>query len=128
MPYLPFPQNWPIFSPKDKIGDWLEMYAKVMELNFWGSTECKSASWDDKRKEWTVVVHRDGKDITLRPKQLVLATGMAGKPNMPKFPGMEKLRGDQHHSSQHPGPDAYRGKKAVIIGSNNSAHDIAAAL
>ena len=41
---------------------------------------------------------------------------------------MERFKGDQHHSSQHPGPDAYRGKRAVIIGSNNSAHDIAAAL
>ena len=53
---------------------------------------------------------------------------MSAKPNMPKFPGMEHFKGDQHHSSKHPGPDAYAGKKAVIIGSNNSAHDIAAAL
>ncbi len=35
LPYLPFPDNWPIFTPKDKIGDWLEMYAQVMELNVW---------------------------------------------------------------------------------------------
>ena len=41
---------------------------------------------------------------------------------------MDVFRGDQHHSSQHPGPDAYAGKKAVVIGSNNSAHDICAAL
>ena len=41
---------------------------------------------------------------------------------------MDKFKGEQHHSSQHPGPDKYRGKKAVVIGSNNSAHDIAAAL
>ena len=44
LPYLSFPRNWPVFSPKDKIGDWLEMYTKVMELNYWGSTECKKAS------------------------------------------------------------------------------------
>ncbi len=128
MPYLNFPPNWPVFSPKDKIGDWLEMYTKVMELNYWGSTTCKKASFDEAKKEWTVVVERDGKEITLRPKHLVLATGMSAKPNLPKFPGMERFKGDQHHSSKHPGPDAYRGKKAVIIGSNNSAHDIAAAL
>jgi putative flavoprotein involved in K+ transport len=128
LPYLPFPPNWPVFSPKDKIGDWLEMYTKVMELNYWGSSECKSASYDGQRKEWTVVVRRGDKDITLKPKQLVLATGMAGKPNLPKFKGMETFKGEQHHSSQHPGPDAYRGKRAVVIGSNNSAHDIAAAL
>ena len=62
------------------------------------------------------------------PKQLVFATGMSGKANMPQFKGAETFGGDQHHSSKHPGPDAYRGKKAVVIGSNNSAHDIAAAL
>lgn len=128
LPYLPFPPNWPVFSPKDKIGDWLEMYTKIMELNFWGSTTAKSAKYDETTKEWTVVVARDGREITLRPRQLVLATGMSGKANVPNFPGMEKFKGDQHHSSKHPGPDAYKGKKAVIIGSNNSAHDIAAAL
>ncbi len=128
LPYIDFPRNWPVFAPKDKIGDWLEMYAKVMELNYWSSTEAKSAVYDDKKKQWTVVVHRDGKDITLKPKQLVLATGQSGKANMPSFKGMESFKGDQHHSSKHPGPDAYVGKKAVVIGSNNSAHDIAAAL
>ncbi len=124
LPYLPFPPNWPVFSPKDKIGDWLEMYVKVMELNYWASTTCKSAKYDEKKKEWAVVVERDGKEITLKPKQLVLATGMSAKPNLPKFPGMEKFKGEQHHSSKHPGPDAYAGKKVVIVGSNNSAHDI----
>ena len=64
----------------------------------------------------------------LRPKQLVFATGVSGKPNVPTIPGQDIFAGEQHHSSQHPGPDAYRGKKAVVIGSNNSAHDICAAL
>lgn len=128
LPYIPFPANWPIFSPKDKIGDWLEMYTKVMELNYWGSSECLRASYDEKTKEWTVVVRRAGKEVVLKPKHLVLATGMAGKLNMPEFPGMDRFKGEQHHSSRHPGPDAYSGKKVVVIGSNNSAHDIAAAL
>ncbi len=128
LPYIDFPPNWPVFSPKDKIADWLEMYTTVMELNYWGSTECRKATYDEKAKEWTVTVERDGKEMTLRPQQLVLATGMSGKPNLPKFEGMDRFKGEQHHSSRHPGPDAYRGKRAVVIGSNNSAHDICAAL
>ena len=44
LPYIPFPAHWPVFSPKDKLGDWLEMYVQVMELNYWGSTECKRAA------------------------------------------------------------------------------------
>jgi putative flavoprotein involved in K+ transport len=128
LPYIDFPKTWPVFSPKDKIGDWLEMYAKVMELNYWGSTLAKSATYDEKKKEWRVVVEREGEQITLKPKQLVFATGMSAKANMPKFKGMETFKGEQHHSSQHPGPDRYKGKKVVVIGSNNSAHDICAAL
>ena len=128
MPYLPFPDNWPVFSPKDKVGDWLEMYTKVMELNYWGSTTCTSARYDEAAGEWIVEVERNGETVTLRPKQLVLATGMSGKANVPKFKGMDVFKGEQHHSSQHPGPDAYKGKKVVVIGANNSSHDICAAL
>ena len=129
LPYIKFPENWPVFSPKDKIGDWLEMYTRVMELNYWGSTDGQErALRRGGAASGSLVVERDGADVTLRPKQLVLATGMSSKPNMPEIPGMDVFKGDQHHSSQHPGPDAYRGKKAVVIGSNNSAHDICAAL
>jgi putative flavoprotein involved in K+ transport len=128
LPYLPFPSNWPVFAPKDKLGDWLEMYTKVMELNYWTRSTCKNASYDEAAKEWTVKVDRDGKEVVLKPKQLIFATGMSAKPNMPDLPGMDSFKGDQHHSSRHPGPDAYKGKKAVVVGSNNSAHDICAAL
>ena len=128
LPYLPFPDSWPVFSPKDKIGDWLEMYTRIMELNYWASTTCKRAGYDEAAGEWSVLVERDGKEIALRPKQLVLATGMSGKPHIPEFPGRDRFKGEQHHSSQHPGPDAYGNKKCVVVGSNNSAHDIAAAL
>ena len=128
LPYIDFPKTWPVFSPKDKVGDWLEFYTKVMELNYWTNTTAKSAVYDEKAGEWTVVVERDGKEITLKPKQLVFATGMSAKANVPKFKGAENFKGDQHHSSQHPGPEPFKGKKVVVIGSNNSAHDICAAL
>ena len=128
LPYLPFPDHWPIYTPKDKMGDWLESYTKIMELDYWPSTTCKSSSFDEARGEWTVVVERDGKDVTLTPKQLVIATGMSGFPEIPTFPGAERFKGKQHHSSQHRGGEGWAGKKCVVVGSNNSAHDIAADL
>ncbi len=128
LPYIPFPENWPVFAPKDKIGDWLEMYTKVMELNYWSSTTAKSARYDEAAKEWAVVVEQGGTEIVLRPKQLVFATGMSAKANWPTFPGQDVFEGEQQHSSTHPGPDAYKGKRVVVIGSNNSSHDICAAL
>jgi putative flavoprotein involved in K+ transport len=128
MPYLPFPDDWPVFTPKDKVGDWLEMYTKVMELNYWSKTEALNARFDEGRKEWEVTVNRNGEQVVLRPKQLVFALGVSGFPNVPKVEGAENFKGMQHHSSKHPGGEAFKGKKAVVLGSNNSAHDICADL
>lgn len=128
LPYLKFPDNWPVFAPKDKIADWLEAYTSVMEVPYWSSTTATSATWSDETQEWTVEVEREGRALTLRPKELVFATGMSGKANVPELEGSDVFRGDVHHSSAHPGPDAYRGKRAVVIGSNNSSFDICGAL
>ncbi len=128
MPYLPFPDHWPVFSPKDKIGDWLEIYTKIMELDYWHSTECKSARFDEQAQEWMVTVDREGKTLVLRPKHLVLATGMSGMPNAPEIRGASIFRGAQCHSSKFTSGEEYRGKQCVVLGSNNSAHDICADL
>ncbi len=104
LPYIKFPENWPVFAPKDKIGDWLESYVKVMEVPYWSNTEARSATWSEDAGEWTVEVEREGKPLTLKPTQLVFATGMSGKARMPEVPGADVFQGDVHHSSRHPGP------------------------
>jgi len=53
---------------------------------------------------------------------------MSGVPNIPSFDGADSFNGVQCHSSQHAGGEGYEGKKCVVIGSNNSAHDICADL
>ncbi|MBD1536787.1 NAD(P)/FAD-dependent oxidoreductase [Arthrobacter sp. S13_S34] len=128
LPYLQFPDDWPVFAAKDKIGDWLEHYTRIMELNYWSGTECVDAEYDDGTQEWAVNVLRNGEPVTLRPKQLVFALGVSGYPSIPTFDGAESFLGEQRHSSQHPGGGDWTGKKAVVIGSNNSAHDICADL
>ncbi len=128
LPYLPFPDHWPVYTPKDKMGDWLESYTKIMELDYWCASPCRTAAWDESRREWSVVVERAGREITVRPKHLVLATGMSGFPEVPRFPGSETFKGVQHHSSRHEGGEGWQGRRCVVVGSNNSAHDIAADL
>ena len=87
MPYIPFPPNWPVFSPKDKMGDWLEFYTKVMEIPYWGSTECLSASFDESEQRWTVELDRNGERVTLQPAHLVLAS-----PTCPSCPDRRSFR------------------------------------
>src|SRR5689334_9986 len=38
MPYLQFPPQWPIFTPKDKLAQFFEAYATLLELNIWTGT------------------------------------------------------------------------------------------
>jgi putative flavoprotein involved in K+ transport len=128
LPYLPFPDDWPIFSPKDKLADWLEMYVKIMELDYWTSSECNSASYDEKNKNWVVNITRNNKPMVLRPTELIFACGMSGLPSVPTVKGSQKFLGKQHHSSKHAGGEGMEGKKVVVLGANNSSHDICADL
>jgi putative flavoprotein involved in K+ transport len=122
LPYLPFPEHWPVFTPKDRMGDWLEMYARVMQIDYRASTECMKAIPEG--DEWEVHLMRDGEPLTLRPTHLVLATGMSGFPHVPQIPGSETFTGTALHSSKFEGGAAWKGKHAVVVGSGTSAHDI----
>jgi hypothetical protein len=131
MPYLPFPPDWPIYTPKDKLADFFETYVQFRELNVWTQTEIKSSSWDESKKQWTVVLERQTENgtetRTFHPRHVIQATGHSGKKNLPEFKGMGNFKGDRLcHSAEFPGtnPES-KGKKAVVVGSCNSAHDIA---
>ena len=128
MPYLPFPDHWPVFSPKDRIADWLEMYVKVMELDYWSSALCKRARFNEAASEWEVLVMRDGQPHTLRPTHLVLATGMSGFPYLPEAAGTDAYAGRLVHSSQYGSGAEWKGKHCVVVGSGTSGHDICADL
>jgi cation diffusion facilitator CzcD-associated flavoprotein CzcO len=132
LPYVPFPPHWPVFTPKDKLAEFFEAYVNLLELNAWTSTDLKSTSWDEGKKQWTVEVERrkPGGSVekrTLHPKHIIQATGHSGKKNMPEIKGMGSFKGTRLcHSSEHPGanPES-KGKKAVVVGCCNSGHDIA---
>ena len=47
LPYMPFPPNWPIYIPKDKLANWFEAYVESMELNFWTATEFEGGNYDE---------------------------------------------------------------------------------
>jgi putative flavoprotein involved in K+ transport len=128
MPYLSYPENWPAFPSKDQLANWLDAYASIMELNIWGGAECRRAVFDEARDEWNVDVLRHGRVMTLRPKQLVFATGLMGRPHIPAFPGASSFKGEQLHSSALRTCRAYAGQRCVVVGADVSGHDICAAL
>jgi cation diffusion facilitator CzcD-associated flavoprotein CzcO len=81
LPYLPFPESWPVFTPKDKLGDWFESYVKLLELNAWTQTSITKSSWDDATGKWTVSLERtkNGKTETRVMHPKVFFQHLAGK-------------------------------------------------
>jgi cation diffusion facilitator CzcD-associated flavoprotein CzcO len=125
LPYMPFPSTWPAFLPKDKMASWLENYAEAMEVNVWTRTRFAGATWDDDARQWTATVERDGFARTLRPRHIVVATGVSGAPRRARVPGLEDFTGKVMHSSEFTGAEEYRGEKAIVFGVSNSGCDIA---
>jgi cation diffusion facilitator CzcD-associated flavoprotein CzcO len=126
MPYLPFPDNWPVFAPKDLIGDWFEAYATVLQLNAWTSSEVLGASYDEASERWAVEVRREGQIRVLHPRHVVFATGAhGGDPGPPELPGLESFRGVAVHSASHRGGDEMEGKRVIVVGTGSSGHDVA---
>ncbi|KAF8133236.1 hypothetical protein EV363DRAFT_1397474 [Boletus edulis] len=126
MPYIPFPPTWPVYSPARKLADWLEGYANYLELNVWTSSVITKTEWNDHLKTWSVEIIRDGEDTRiLKVKHLVFATGFGGHPKSPDIPGKEDFKGEVIHSSGFTSAANYIGKRAVIVGTCTSGHDIA---
>jgi cation diffusion facilitator CzcD-associated flavoprotein CzcO len=129
MAFMKFPDNWPLFTPKDKLADWFEIYASAMELNVWLRSTIKTSDFSDEMGMWSVEVTRgDGSTRSMKPSHVVFCTGHAGEPRVPSFPGQSSFAGSVYHGSQH--KDAtfqgdVTGKKVVVVGTGNSGHDVA---
>lgn len=126
LPYMPFPPNWPTYIPKDKLANWFEAYVDAMELNFWTGTEFEGGAYDEAKGHWTVTLRRaDGSQRTMHPRHVIMATGVSGIANIPEIPTLGNFKGTLLHSSRYEDGENWTGKRAIVIGTGNSGHDIA---
>ncbi|MGY9056638.1 MAG: flavin-containing monooxygenase, partial [Alphaproteobacteria bacterium] len=126
LPYMPFPPSWPKYIPKDMLANWFEIYSEAMAINFWTSTEFTGGSYDDAAKCWSVTVRRaDGTEHTMRPRHVIFANGVSGISKVPDLPGLDEFKGDIIHSHSFTDGSGWKGKKALVLGTGNSGHDVA---
>ncbi len=126
LPYMPFPPNFPVYIPKDMLANWFESYAGAMELNFWTGTELIGGSYDEARKQWSVTLRRpDGGTRVMHPRHLIFATGVSSIPYTPELPGLAAFAGSKVHSGDFKDAARWKGRKALVLGSGTSGHDVA---
>ncbi|MCA1501266.1 MULTISPECIES: NAD(P)/FAD-dependent oxidoreductase [unclassified Bradyrhizobium] len=126
LPYMPFPPNWPVYIPKDKLANWFEAYVDAMELNFWTGTEFEGGAYDEAKGHWTVTLRRaDGSKRTMHPRHVIMATGVSGIANIPDIATLDNFKGTLVHSSGYEDGENWTGKRAIVLGTGNSGHDIA---
>jgi cation diffusion facilitator CzcD-associated flavoprotein CzcO len=126
LPYIPFPPSFPVYIPKDKLANWFESYVESLELNFWTGTALESGAYDEAEKRWDVTLKRsDGSIRVMHPRHLIFATGVSSIPYFPKLPGLDDFKGTMVHSGSFANAEQWRGKKALVLGSGTSGHDVA---
>ncbi|MBM3560637.1 MAG: NAD(P)/FAD-dependent oxidoreductase, partial [Alphaproteobacteria bacterium] len=126
LPYMPFPPSWPTWIPKDMLAFWFEAYAEAMELNVWTGTALAAARYDEAAARWTATLRRaDGSERCMRPRHIVMATGVSGTPVRPDIAGLADFAGTVLHAGEWRDGAAWAGRRALVIGTGTSGHDIA---
>jgi len=133
---LPFGRTWnkddPDLLPGKVVADGFAKYTEKYGIAVWVNSEIVSSAHDDSTGTWTFeVVIKDpssgsAKSRTIRTKHLAVATGAGvGAPSMPSINGTEQFRGTYIHQSSFRNAKQFSGKRAVIIGTGTTGHDIA---
>ena len=125
MAYMPFPPSWPNLLPKDMVANWLEAYAWAMECNVWTGASVVAGRFDENAGHWNVRVRRADGERMLRPRHLVFANGLSGRAKTPKLPGLDDFKGEVLHTHDYQSGAAWKGKKALVLGTGTSGHDVA---
>ena len=127
MPYLPWPPNWPKYLPKDMIAGWLETYAWAMECNVWNQHGIPRRAPSTRRRAPGARSSRlaDGSERVMKPRHLIFANGIAGKPLTPKLPGLDTFKGTVIHTHHYREGAKWEGKKVLVVGAGTSGHDVA---
>ena len=119
---------------REDLADHYQDYASRFALNIWLRTTLLSAKWDAETREWTVTVRRDGETLDVKAKHIVMGVGRSLVGVQPEYANRAAFKGTALHSIDFSSAAKVKqageaaGKpqrKAIVIGTANTAHDIA---
>jgi glycine/D-amino acid oxidase-like deaminating enzyme len=118
LPGMSFPRTAPLFVPRGQFWEYLRGYARAFELPV--ETGCLVDRITRSDGTWRV----DTSGGLLTTRALVIATGIVANPKAPRFAGQERFAGRIEHSVTYRRPDAYVGRRVLVVGVGNSGAEI----
>ncbi|VTJ57023.1 Hypothetical predicted protein [Marmota monax] len=125
-PDFPYPDDYPNYMHHSKLQEYLRAFAHTKSLL--GHIRFETLVTSVKKcpgflvtGQWTVVTEKDGKQESTVFDAVMICSGHHVYPNLPtdSFPGLEQLQGNYLHSRDYKGPEAFRGKRVLVIGLGN---------
>ncbi|XP_051003672.1 dimethylaniline monooxygenase [N-oxide-forming] 4 [Acomys russatus] len=132
---FPFQEDYPNFMSHEKFWDYLKEFAEHFDLLKYirfKTTVCSVTKRPDfsETGQWDVVTETEGKQDRAVFDAVMVCTGQFLNPHLPleSFPGIHKFKGQIIHSQEYRVPDAFRGKRILVVGLGNTGGDIAVEL
>lgn len=125
LPGNPFPRSAGGWPSRDEVVRVLETFPERGGFKVRTGINIGKVAYDRQRDTWTIS-SQDGE--TFESRAVVVATGCACIPVIPKWEGMETFPGEIIHSSKFKNAQTYAGKDVLVAGSGNSAAEIASRL
>jgi putative flavoprotein involved in K+ transport len=110
------------YPMRDEVVDYLARYEERYELPVRRPVEVRAVH----RRDDTLEIESNAGVWTA--SAVVSATGSWQRPFVPEYPGRERFRGEQLHSAFYRSPDAFAGKRVLVVGGGNSGAQILAEL
>ncbi|KAM0212634.1 hypothetical protein ACHAQI_004590 [Fusarium lateritium] len=123
-------EGYPEYLGGRDLTRYLSAAVEQLKLPFFGGIQVAGNTWDENAQHWTIDLKdiQSGESSTIKAKNLVLSNGFLiskANPNIPRLDNREKFQGPVQHTSEYRDATLYKGLDVVVVGSGNSAHDVA---
>ncbi len=124
---FPFPDELPVYPHRADVLAYFNSYADHFRLRpFIHLNTTVTNIIRQQNNQWLVHYQDEsGSNNQELFDAIVIANGFYQKPLMPCLPGQDSFQGQILHSADYKGPEPFKGKRVVVIGTGSSGSDIA---
>ncbi|MCI5080698.1 MAG: NAD(P)/FAD-dependent oxidoreductase [Saprospiraceae bacterium] len=120
LPFKPFPEDYPLYVPKQLVAEYLCEYAAAFDIQPIFHTAVTALH--KQGNNWLVETNTD---LSIEAEHVILASGVNRIPYHPFFQDEEDFQGSIVHSKFYKNGSSYKGKNVLVIGMGNTGAEIA---